>query len=162
MPEDLTRTFENVNEEELERLAHLLAPLAQAGDFIALKGDLGAGKSVFARSFIRTALADEACDVPSPTYTLVQPYETVKGYPNILHVDLYRIEKQEEIRELGLDDAGDCIVLLEWPERLGAALPDEALEIFITPGELENTRDVTLTPGPRWKIKIEKLTLIRT
>ncbi len=162
MPEDRNRTFENVKEEELERLAHLIAPLAQPGDFITLKGDLGVGKSVFARSFIRTALGNEAHDVPSPTYTLVQPYETVKGYPNILHVDLYRIEKQEEIRELGLDDAGDSIVLLEWPERLGTALPDEVLEIYITPGELENTRDVTLTSSPRWQTKIEKLTLIRT
>ena len=89
--------FNNVKQEELERLAHLLAPLSQAGDFIALRGELGAGKSVFARAFIRTALGDQALDVPSPTYTLVQLYETRGAWPDILHVDLYRIEAPEEI-----------------------------------------------------------------
>lgn len=161
MPEDWTRTFENVKEDELEHLAHLVAPLAQAGDFIALKGNLGAGKSVFARAFIRTALGDLDRDVPSPTYNLVHPYETGTGYPDILHVDLYRIEKDEEIRELGLDDAADNIVLLEWPERLSGELPGNAMEVFIAPGSAANTRNVTLTPGPKWRPKIEKMTLIR-
>lgn len=162
MPEPPPTIFDNVKQEELERLAHLLAPLSQAGDFIALRGELGAGKSVFARAFIRTALGDPALDVPSPTYTLVQPYETRSAWPDILHVDLYRIEQPGEIRELGLDDAGDSIIILEWPERLGHALPEDALCIFIGPGDRPTTRTVTLEPGPGWRTKIEKLNLIRT
>ena len=130
-----SRLFENVTREELERLAHLLAPLSGAGDFIALKGNLGAGKTTFARGFIRTALGDEGLDVPSPTYNLVQNYHSKGRYPDILHVDLYRIEDQAEIRELGLDDATDCIILLEWPERLGQNIPPEGLLVTIIPGE---------------------------
>ena len=156
-----SRLFENVTREELERLAHLLAPLSTAGDFIALKGDLGAGKTTFARGFIRTALGDIDLDVPSPTYTLIQNYHGKGGYPDILHVDLYRIEEAQEIRELGLEDAGDCIVLLEWPERLEQDIPHSALLVLLEAGSDQGTRNATLTFGAAWQKRLEHLNLIR-
>ncbi len=162
MEQTHSRIFENVTREELERLAHLLAPLSTQGDFIALKGKLGAGKTTFARAYIRTALGEVNLDVPSPTYTLIQNYPGKGGYPDILHVDLYRIERPEEIRELGLEDAGDSIVLLEWPERLGEDLPKEALLVSLEFGSEGKTRNATLNFGPGWQRRIKNLNLIRT
>ena len=81
---------------------------------IVLKGELGAGKSTFARSLLR-ALGHQGA-VPSPTYTLVEPYETAKG--RIYHVDLYRISSADELAFLGFDELDDGLRLVEWPERV--------------------------------------------
>ncbi len=107
-----------------------LAGIAQKGDVFALFGTLGMGKSVLSRAFVH-ALTD-ADEVPSPTFTLVQTYET----PNfdIYHFDLYRIKSAEEIFELGMEEAiyeGVCLV--EWPEKMGAYLPNNAFRVEITP-----------------------------
>ena len=156
------QAFENVTEQELERLAHLLAPLAQPGDFIALEGELGAGKSVFARAFIRTIMGQNELDVPSPTYNLVQTYAPPAPLPEIWHVDLYRLEKPEDLIELGLEDAGrDAVLLVEWPDRLARQVPSDILKVAITRGPNENLRHVELTPGASWKDKIGKINLIR-
>ncbi|SFN56839.1 hypothetical protein SAMN03159463_00020 [Mesorhizobium sp. NFR06] len=107
------------------RLGEDLAMALRAGDAIALKGDLGAGKSTLARALIR-ALADDAdLEVPSPTFTLVQSYET--RVP-VHHFDLYRLSTPDELDELGLDDAlAQGAALVEWPERAGDRLPGTAL-----------------------------------
>lgn len=158
---DRILSFEDLNEEELGRLAHVLAPLLTAGDFVGLTGKLGAGKSVFARALIRTAMGDANLDVPSPTYNLIQPYQPHAPYPEILHVDLYRVENQGEIRELGLEDAKSSILLVEWPERLGKALPDYGLQISFQGGAKENLRNVSLNGDKTWRHRLEKLNLIR-
>ena len=101
----------------------------RAGDTVALTGDLGAGKTTLARGLVQSVLPHET--VPSPTYTLVQTYE-VPGF-TLWHCDLYRLEHPDEAYELGLMDAmGEDVCLLEWPDRLGALLPDDALKIEIT------------------------------
>ena len=98
------------------RLGAALAPLLAPGDAVLLKGPLGMGKSTLARGLIR-ALTRPDEDVPSPTFTLVQFYESD---PPIAHFDLYRLTRPEEAVEIGLDDALDRgAVLIEWPERLG-------------------------------------------
>src|SRR5260370_21353272 len=103
-----------------------VSALAAAGDVIALKGDLGAGKTSFARAFIRSRGAVE--EVPSPTFTLVQVYELAGAA--IWHFDLYRLKSAEEAWELGIEDAfSEGISLIEWPERLGSLLPRYPLEI---------------------------------
>ncbi len=109
------------------RLGEDLAMALRAGDAIALEGDLGAGKSTLARALVR-ALADDAkLEVPSPTFTLVQSYET--RVP-VHHFDLYRLSSPDELDELGLDDAlTQGAALIEWPERAGDRLPQSALQV---------------------------------
>ncbi len=100
----------------------------RAGDTVALIGGLGAGKTTLVRGLVQVALPRET--VPSPTYTLVQTYEL----PNyeLWHCDLYRLEHPDEAYELGLIDAmGEAACILEWPDRLGALLPDDAMTIEI-------------------------------
>lgn len=117
------------NEEAMQRLGGDLALALGAGDLLALKGDLGAGKTTLARALIRCLANDPALDVPSPTFTLVQDYEA--RLP-ILHVDLYRLDSAEEVDELGLDEALERgVVLVEWPERAEEALPGTPITLAI-------------------------------
>jgi tRNA threonylcarbamoyl adenosine modification protein YjeE len=109
-------------------LGRRLAPACRAGDVIALRGELGAGKSTLARGLIQ-ALAGAGTEVPSPTFTLVQIYETDRLA--IWHFDLYRLARPDDARELGLDESADGLVLIEWPERLGDALPARRLDLAL-------------------------------
>lgn len=105
-------------DEATAQLAQDLAMVAEPGWVIALEGDLGVGKTTFARAFIRTLAGDPHLEVPSPTYTLVQRYDEAE--PAVLHADLYRLTNPDEMIELGLDDADDpAIRLIEWPGNAG-------------------------------------------
>ena len=126
-----------------EILAQRLARLARPGDALLLSGPLGAGKSALARAFLRALLGDPALEVPSPSYTLVQSYAVPAG-GQAHHFDLYRLGGAEEVLELGWDEALEGIVLVEWPERLGALAPPGALRIALTPLD-EDGREATLT-----------------
>ncbi|HEY4344424.1 MAG TPA: tRNA (adenosine(37)-N6)-threonylcarbamoyltransferase complex ATPase subunit type 1 TsaE, partial [Parvibaculum sp.] len=124
-----TRTVPLPDEAATAALGQALSHIVRAGDFIALRGDLGAGKTALARALIQARLGPDgvAEDVPSPTFTLVQSYEA----PDLLltHVDLYRIDRPEDARELGLAEALDeGVLLVEWPDKL-AALPADRLDI---------------------------------
>lgn len=111
---------------------------------VCLSGDLGAGKSVFARAFIRFMAEDADLNVPSPTFTLVQGYDTPRG--RVDHYDLYRLEDAQEIEELGWDDSvADGIVLVEWPQRLCAMKPAVTLDIDIKVGEDKGSRIITVS-----------------
>ncbi len=113
----------------------ILAP----GDCLCLSGDLGAGKSTFARAVIRALADDEALEVPSPTFTLVQSYALARF--DVAHLDLYRLEEPEEMEELGLDDALEIgVALVEWPERGGGFLPEDCLSIEIEAAEETDAR----------------------
>jgi tRNA threonylcarbamoyladenosine biosynthesis protein TsaE len=104
----------------------------RAGDVVFLRGQLGAGKTTLARGLI-SAWTGRDEEAPSPTYTLVQTYEGLRG--DLWHVDLYRLSGAEDARELGLEDCGAALVV-EWPERLGADAPADRIEIAIeTRGE---------------------------
>ena len=113
-----------------QALAAGIAALAHAGDAIMLEGELGAGKTEFARAFLRAACRDPALDVPSPTFTLVQSYDTPLGA--VHHFDLWRLDGPGGLLELGWDEACDDVVLVEWPDRLGALRPQSALTIALT------------------------------
>ena len=109
------------------------------GDVILLNGSVGAGKTHLARSLIQSILTQPE-DIPSPTFTLVQTYETQHG--ELWHVDLYRITSDLEIDELGLLEAFEtAICIVEWPNRLGAKIPKQALTIDLTTkGDARNAR----------------------
>ena len=121
-----------------EALAAAVAALTRARDAILLEGDLGAGKSVFARAFLRAASGDPGLEVPSPTFTLVQSYDTRIGA--VHHFDLWRLDGPGGLAELGWEEAGDGIVLVEWPDRLGALRPAEALTVAFHPTGAESRR----------------------
>jgi tRNA threonylcarbamoyl adenosine modification protein YjeE len=109
-------------------LARWLASYIRPGDFIALTGDLGAGKTTFARAFLRALTNDPELEAPSPTFTLIQSYEG-PGYP-IVHADFYRLRGADELQPLGWDELIDgAVTLVEWPERTPGALPPDRLEI---------------------------------
>ncbi|NKE44869.1 tRNA (adenosine(37)-N6)-threonylcarbamoyltransferase complex ATPase subunit type 1 TsaE [Roseomonas frigidaquae] len=124
-------------------LAARLAALARPGDALLLEGPLGAGKSAFARAFLRAASGDPALEVPSPTFTLVQSYDLPAG--PAFHFDLWRLDGPEGLDELGWDEAREGICLIEWPDRLGPLRPAEALTITLAPGATETSRVATLT-----------------
>jgi tRNA threonylcarbamoyladenosine biosynthesis protein TsaE len=123
-----------------EALAATVAALARAGDAILLEGGLGAGKSAFARAFLRAATGDPALEVPSPTFTLVQSYDTRIGV--VQHFDLWRLEGPGGLTELGWDEARNGIVLVEWPDRLGPLRPAEALTVALHPTGADSRRAV--------------------
>ncbi|MEE2860235.1 MAG: tRNA (adenosine(37)-N6)-threonylcarbamoyltransferase complex ATPase subunit type 1 TsaE [Pseudomonadota bacterium] len=128
-------------------LARMLAADLSPGRTVLLDGPVGAGKTHFARAFIRARQGDAAEDVPSPTFTLVQTYDDPLG-TEIWHADLYRLTDPSELSELGLDDAmSDSICLIEWPDRL-AALPAGALTVALSPLPDPDLRQVVLDfPG---------------
>lgn len=118
--------------------AETLGQKLEPGDTLLLTGPVGAGKTHFARHLIQSILTTPE-DIPSPTFTLVQTYETRLG--PLWHTDLYRITSLEEIEELGLTEAfGSAICLVEWPDRLGPLRPENALDIALDPGLDYNSR----------------------
>ena len=139
---------------ETKTLAKEIKEHLQNGDVILLKGEIGAGKSHFARSLIQAAM-DKVEDVPSPTFTLVQTYDTLVG--SIWHADLYRLSDQSEVFELGLIDAfGNDIVLIEWPDRLGYLEPQDALTIELIILENDKREVIFSTSSCVWEARLEK------
>lgn len=123
------------DESETQRLGEQLAVQARPGDVLLLEGDLGAGKSSLARAFIRAMMGDARLAVPSPTFTLVQSYEAPSGV-EIWHYDLWRLDGPGALEELGWDEAQAGIVIVEWPDRLGALTPKSAWRLrFSLAGE---------------------------
>ena len=142
------------NEDETVKLAAWVGALLKPGDVVTLTGDLGAGKTAFARALINS-LSHEPEEVPSPTFTIVQLYDLPQG--TLWHFDLYRLaEEERDILELGWEDARrDGIALIEWPDRLGGLLPADRLEINIGFIDGSDTaRTVTLTPFGHWQTRL--------
>jgi tRNA threonylcarbamoyladenosine biosynthesis protein TsaE len=142
--------------EATARLAAEIAARVRVGDVIALSGDLGSGKTTFARAFIAALAARfhvPAEEVPSPTFTLVQTYD-FPGLP-VWHFDLYRLKSAEDAYELGIEDAfASAVSLIEWPQRLGALLSRERLDIAFEFKNGEQRRAV-LTGSEAWRARLE-------
>lgn len=136
-------------------LAGKLAGLARPGDVFALDGELGVGKTFFARAFIR-ALGGAAIEVPSPTFTLHQAYELADV--TVHHFDMFRLSGPGETRELGLEDAmAGGITLIEWPDRLEPLLPGDRLDVALAYGQTPESRSVILTGHGAWAGQVEDI-----
>ena len=148
--------FESMDEPAVVRLADYLALKLQPGDLVLLSGELGAGKTTFARAVVRAVMGDLTHDVPSPSFSLVQNYEG--GRLALAHFDFYRLKGGDELEELGLYDAlNEGAALIEWPERAIDALPRDRLEISFGDGAGPDTRRLTLTGHGSWKDRCERL-----
>lgn len=142
------------NESEMRELGAQLAAILQCGDKIALNGDLGAGKSTLARAIIHASCEVE--DVPSPTFTLVQSYDTKSG-DQIWHFDFYRLEHEDEAYELAIEEAFEnAICLMEWPEKIGSLIPDDTLWLNIEPMN-ETRRKIVFHAPPDWITRIKTI-----
>lgn len=145
MTKILIERAELANLQATENLGKRLAKGLQIGDCVALTGDLGAGKTALARAVLRALGVREA--VPSPTFTLVQTYET--AHLIVRHFDLYRLERPEDVEELGLEAALDeGAALVEWPEMAGPYFPETALKVSLQSDG--PARRVTITGPDRW------------
>lgn len=151
--EPAERAFDLPDEEATAALARRLAPNLRPGDLVALGGDLGAGKTAFARALIR-ALTYPDEEVPSPTFTLVQTYDGAGGA--VWHFDLYRLHGPDEVVELGWEEARDAICLVEWPDRLGPLLPADRLDLQLSVRGPTDRR-ATLTGRGTWASRLDAL-----
>src|SRR5215813_13224932 len=119
------------DEEATRRFAADIASTLEPGDLITLSGDLGAGKTTFARALIRHLAGDATIEVPSPSFTLLQTYDLPRF--SVVHADLYRVSGAAELAELGFEDLpAGAVTLLEWPDRAAGFLPPDRLDIAIT------------------------------
>ena len=144
------------------RLMTDIAAVIEPGDVITLSGDLGAGKTTFARAFIRYLAGDDTIEVPSPTFTLTQTY-TLPRFA-VVHADLYRLSGSVELTELGLDDVPEgAVTLMEWPDRAAGFLPADRLEIALTlePTHGPNARSVQITGYGSFARRAERIITIR-
>lgn len=147
-----TRDWFLADEAATTALGQWLAGQLGAGDVLLLEGAIGAGKTHLARALIqhRLAAAGQYEDVPSPTFTLIQVYDTGAG--EIWHADLYRLSGPAELVELGLEEAFDsALCLIEWPDRLGGLAPPRALRLSMCP-EGEGRRAILAGPAQRLAI----------
>src|SRR6185312_602850 len=151
-----------VDEAATHALAAELADLLQPGDVVTLSGDLGAGKTTFARALIRHLAGDPTFEVPSPTFTLMQNYELPRF--SLAHVDLYRLGDPSELAELGVHDvAADSVILIEWPDRAGDGLPSDRYDIALTLSTFHGPdyRAARLTGYGRCASRVERIGEIR-
>ena len=162
MNTSFTRDLALADEAATLRLGAELALFLKPGDFVALSGDLGAGKTTLARATIRALAPGAGCfEVPSPTFTLVQAYDFTRV--PVSHFDLYRISQADEIFELGLDDALKAgVVLIEWPDRMAVYLPADRLETELAYGPDTAGRMAVMTGHGSWGPRLERMAGIST
>jgi tRNA threonylcarbamoyl adenosine modification protein YjeE len=160
-PAEAVFTVALATEQATRRLAMDVAALLAPGDVVTLSGDLGAGKTTFARAVIRRLAGDHRLEVPSPTFTLVQAYVLPRF--TVVHGDLYRVSEPRELIELGFEDTGEAAVLLEWPERIADTLPKDRLDIAFTlkPERGLNYRDARLTGYGSFSPRATRMMTIR-
>lgn len=154
---DLLLSVDLATDRDTRDLGARLAKVVQAGDCLALRGDLGAGKTSLARGLI-SAYLDSDTEVPSPTFTLVQRYQPdpdeQPNAPELLHFDLYRLEDPEDVWELGWEELDEVISLVEWPDKAGPNLSPRSLDIHIIIMGDHRRAHVSASPTTNWKSRL--------
>lgn len=149
-------SFADQDETQLAALARRIAPLCGPGDIICLSGPLGAGKTSFARALLHGLGLPETAEVTSPTYNLVLEYAPPDVRFPVAHIDLYRLDGAEQVRGLGLEDMmEDHLLIIEWPEHFGDAVPDPHLMIRISGKDLRRT--ITCSGAILWQERLHNL-----
>lgn len=143
----MSETIHLPDEGATEDLGRRLAGALKPGDLVLLQGGLGAGKTALARAIIRALMGDETLEVPSPSFALVQPYNSPRG--PVLHADLYRLSSEREVDELGLFDRADAIVLVEWPEHAPSLAARGTLSVALSIPKGGKGRDAEIAFGDR-------------
>ena len=150
------------DEQATRRLMADIAAAIEPGDLITLSGDLGAGKTTFARALIRHLAGNESIEVPSPTFTLMQTYELPRF--TLVHADLYRLSGPGDLAELGFDDLPEsAVTLLEWPDRAAGHLPPNRFDVALTlsPQQGETFRHARVTGYGTFAARAERIAVIR-
>jgi N-acetylmuramate 1-kinase len=150
------------DEQATGRLMVDIAATLEPGDLVTLSGDLGAGKTTFARALIRHLAGDTTVEVPSPTFTLMQAYDLPRF--TLLHADLYRLSGPAELAELGFEEVADpAVTLLEWPDRAAGFLPADRLDIALTlsPQHGATFRNARITGYGAFAARAERLAALR-
>jgi tRNA threonylcarbamoyladenosine biosynthesis protein TsaE len=153
------RAVTRSTEETLE-LARAVGELLRPGDVVSLVGDLGAGKTVFARGVARALGVTEL--VVSPTFTIVREYE---GRVPLVHVDVYRIDAVQELHDLGFEEVvrDDAVTLVEWGDKVDALLPGDRLDVRLLPGAADDERVVEIEGhGHSWRARATDLVVGKT
>jgi tRNA threonylcarbamoyl adenosine modification protein YjeE len=160
-PDGASFAVELADEQATQRLVLEIAALIEPGDLITLSGDLGAGKTTFARALIRHFAGDDTIEVPSPTFTLMQVYDLPRF--TLVHADLYRLSGPAELTELGFEDLAERgVVLLEWPDRAAGVLPADRLDITLTlsPQHGPTFRNARITGYGTMAVRAERIAAI--
>lgn len=155
----MIRVFDSHSPEDTMKIARSLAQILTRGDVVTLSGTLGAGKTEFVRALIQARLGGDT-EVPSPTFNLLLVYENEPSDIPIYHYDMYRLEDPEEVFELDLEDALDHgISLIEWADRMGRYLPEDALDIQIDflAGGGDEARRISFSGSDQWRRRLEEL-----
>jgi tRNA threonylcarbamoyladenosine biosynthesis protein TsaE len=145
--------------EDTRSLGARIGSLLRAGDVVSLSGDLGAGKTVFAKGLAAALGVHD--DVVSPTFTLVREYSGV-SVP-FVHIDVYRLDRFQELHDLGFDElvSGSTVTVVEWGDRISALLPVERLDVMLQFGESDDDRVVSITPaGNVWAVRCDALAAV--
>jgi len=161
-PDGASFTATLADEQATQRFMIDIAAALEPGDLVTLSGDLGAGKTTFARALIRYLAGDETVEVPSPTFTFVQTYELPRF--TVIHADLYRLSGPTGLAELGFDDLPDgAVVLMEWPDRAAGCLPPDRLDIAFTlaPAQGPTVRNVRCVGYGSFAPRAERIARIR-
>lgn len=157
---DLLLSIDLATDRDTRDLGSRLAHVLQAGDCLALRGNLGAGKTTLARGLICAFLGVDT-EVPSPTFTLVQRYQpdldNQPSAPELLHFDLYRLEDPEDIWELGWEELDEVISLVEWPDKAGPHLSPRCLDIEIIIMGDQRRANLSASLGSNWKSRLNDL-----
>lgn len=149
-------TARQVSETGLNRIAELLALKLSTGDMVALSGDLGAGKTTLARACLRALLGDAGAQVPSPTFSIVQTYDTPRLF--VGHVDLYRLNSEDEALELGLDEMlARGALIVEWPGNAPSLTAANRLDIALSEAGNTDARDIVLSGHGTWGPRLARL-----
>ena len=147
--------LETATAEETRDVGAAIAGLLQPRDTVLLTGDLGAGKTTFVQGAARGLGVED--HVASPTFTLVKEYG---GRLDVAHVDIYRLERVQDVVDLGLDELGgpDRVLLVEWGDAVQDLLPEDRLRVELTTGSEDDHRRIVITPrGRTWAARWERL-----